>query len=138
MAVFISNRLRQEDPERVKRILRKARAARTARAGRKARAPAEPEFVTVGEFARITCLSRSGVYKQIESGQVPARRIGGAVRIPRSYLDALRQGPTAPTPAAAPPPEPAAEPAPKPRPRRARGASRAELEDWRAVLGIQP
>jgi excisionase family DNA binding protein len=102
-------------------------AARRARAKQNARASVEPEFLTVLQFARLTALSRSGVYKLIDTGKLPSVKIGGAVRIPRSALEALRAGTTAP------PAEKEETPAPTPRPRRAGGAS---VPDWRSRFGL--
>src|SRR5262249_23541414 len=52
----------------------------------------QPEYLTVGEFAKRVSMSRSGVYKLIDRKVIPATRLGNAVRIPASFLDELRAG----------------------------------------------
>jgi excisionase family DNA binding protein len=91
--------------------------------------PADAEYLTVLQVARLFGVSRSLVYKLVDSGKLPCVRLGAAVRIPRSALETPRAG------LESPPVEEkkAPEPKPTPRPRRAGGTS---AFDWRAVLGI--
>ena len=52
----------------------------------------QPEFLTVQDFAKLVSMSRSGVYKLAERGEIPTVRLGGAIRIPRSFVEKLREG----------------------------------------------
>jgi excisionase family DNA binding protein len=92
-------------------------------------AQAENQFMTVLQFSRRFGVSRSLVYKLIDSGKLPSVRLGSAIRIPRSALETPRAEPEAP-PAVE---KQAPEPSPTPRPRRARAASTL---DWREVFGL--
>lgn len=53
-----------------------------------ATAEALPRFLTVEQVAQELSLSKSHVYRQVEAGEIPHKRIGRAVRIPRSYIEA--------------------------------------------------
>ena len=49
-------------------------------------------LLTVAQVGAIMRLSRSTVYRLIEQGRLPAVRVGRAVRVPESAVDAhLRQ-----------------------------------------------
>lgn len=48
-----------------------------------------PQFLTVAEVAEITRVSRMTVYRMVHSGDLPAVRVGGSYRVPRSALDQL-------------------------------------------------
>ena len=45
------------------------------------------EFMTVPEYAKRVGLTKQWVYKLCSAGQIPHKRIGRAVRIPRSALE---------------------------------------------------
>lgn len=47
------------------------------------------EYLTVVEVAKLTKLSRPTIYRGIQRGEIPAVRIGGAVRIPAAWLESL-------------------------------------------------
>jgi excisionase family DNA binding protein len=47
------------------------------------------ELWTVGEVAQILRVSRPTVYRLVESGELPAHRIGGSIRIGRDDLLAV-------------------------------------------------
>lgn len=52
--------------------------------------PAKVEaFLTVPEVAEAFRLSSATIYRRIEAGEIPARRIGNSLRIPSSYLERL-------------------------------------------------
>ncbi len=46
-------------------------------------------FLTVPEAARLVRLSVKSVYRLIDSGQIPAIRVAGSIRIPTEWRDAL-------------------------------------------------
>lgn len=46
----------------------------------------EPELLRVDEVAKLLALGRTKVYEMAERGQIPAMKIGTAVRIPRRKL----------------------------------------------------
>lgn len=48
-----------------------------------------PQFFTVAEVADIVRVSRMTVYRMVHNGELPAIRVGGSYRVPRSALDAL-------------------------------------------------
>ncbi|MCI7304743.1 MULTISPECIES: helix-turn-helix domain-containing protein [Trueperella] len=54
--------------------------------------PSEPQFVTVAEVADLARVSRMTVYRMIHSGELPAVRVGGSYRVPKSAVDALLSG----------------------------------------------
>jgi excisionase family DNA binding protein len=45
-----------------------------------------PEWLTAHEVADYLDLSRNGAYDLIRRGEIPSRRIGRAIRIPRAAL----------------------------------------------------
>ncbi|MDY5585126.1 MAG: helix-turn-helix domain-containing protein [Arcanobacterium sp.] len=51
-----------------------------------------PQFFTVAEVAEITRVSRMTIYRMVNSGQLPAVRVGSSYRVPRSALDQLLAG----------------------------------------------
>jgi excisionase family DNA binding protein len=55
-----------------------------------------PEWLTVGEVARIARISRRHAYALVESGQIPSVRLGRAIRIPRAKLLELLRADAAP------------------------------------------
>jgi excisionase family DNA binding protein len=52
-----------------------------------------PELHTVGEVARKPRLSGATVRRLVHSGEIPALRVGGSIRIRRDDLDALLERP---------------------------------------------
>ena len=46
----------------------------------------EPELLRVNEAAKLLALGRTKVYEMAERGEIPALKIGSAVRIPRRKL----------------------------------------------------
>lgn len=54
--------------------------------------PTTPQFFTVAEVAEITRVSRMTIYRMVNSGQLPAVRVGSSYRVPRSALDQLLAG----------------------------------------------
>jgi excisionase family DNA binding protein len=46
-------------------------------------------YLTVSELATLTKLSESTIRRLISNGTVESRRIGGSIRIPKSYLAEL-------------------------------------------------
>ncbi|MBX3389208.1 MAG: helix-turn-helix domain-containing protein [Phycisphaeraceae bacterium] len=50
---------------------------------------ADLPFLTVSEAARLTRLSTKSVYRLIDSGQIPAIKVSGSIRIPVAWRDAL-------------------------------------------------
>ena len=49
--------------------------------------PPAPSLESVTQFARRAGMPRSTVYAGIASGDIPAVRLGGALRIPTGWLD---------------------------------------------------
>ena len=50
----------------------------------------EPLTIKVPEYAKATDVSKSAVYEAIARGELPAIRIGRAVRLPRWLLQKLK------------------------------------------------
>ncbi|MBE6483434.1 helix-turn-helix domain-containing protein [Actinobaculum sp. 352] len=48
-----------------------------------------PQFYTVAEVAELTRVSRMTVYRMVHSGELPAVRVGGSYRVPKSAVDEL-------------------------------------------------
>lgn len=46
-----------------------------------------PFLLTVSEFCTWTAQGRSSVYDQIANDEIPVRRFGRSIRIPRSFLE---------------------------------------------------
>lgn len=46
-----------------------------------------PRFLTAKQAARLLNLSISHVYRAVGRGEIPVKRIGRAVRIPRSFIE---------------------------------------------------
>jgi excisionase family DNA binding protein len=53
-------------------------------------APSKP--YKVKEVARLADLSPNAVYQMIARGELPAIRLGGAIRLPRDKIDRLLRG----------------------------------------------
>ena len=56
----------------------------------------EPELMTVKELAALWRQHPATIYRKVAAGEVPAVRLGdghGALRIPRSQVEALLAGP---------------------------------------------
>jgi excisionase family DNA binding protein len=51
----------------------------------------QPDF-TVQEVARLTQRTIGTIYRLCESGQIRSYRLGRGIRIPREYVEQLRQG----------------------------------------------
>jgi|LSQX01.3.fsa_nt_gb excisionase family DNA binding protein len=49
--------------------------------------PFEPAVLTVPELARVLRIGRTTAYKMVQEGQIPAMRIGKAIRIPRQAVE---------------------------------------------------
>lgn len=49
----------------------------------------DAKLLRVGEVAKVLSVSRSHVYRLIESGEIPATRLGRTVRVRREWLDAF-------------------------------------------------
>lgn len=49
----------------------------------------QPQFYTVAEVAQMARVSRMTVYRMVHSGDLPAIRVGGSYRVPKSALDKL-------------------------------------------------
>ena len=49
----------------------------------------EAQYLAVPKVAKILGISRVHAYALIEKGEIPAIRLGSAIRIPRTWLDAL-------------------------------------------------
>jgi excisionase family DNA binding protein len=58
---------------------------------RRPRGPAKggTETFTVGEFSRAKGVSANAVYAAIGRGEIPAIRVGRAIRIPRTVFDGV-------------------------------------------------
>ncbi|PSR20287.1 MAG: hypothetical protein C7B45_15575 [Sulfobacillus acidophilus] len=54
--------------------------------------PDEKRFLTVAEVARILDMSKIHLYRRIDQGEIPHIKIGGAIRIPKWWIDQLEQG----------------------------------------------
>ena len=54
-------------------------------------------MMTVKEVAHYLKLAKSTVYKLLQNGTLPARKVGGAWRISRQQLDAWMRGSDPPT-----------------------------------------
>lgn len=50
---------------------------------------ADVKFLTPAEAAELLRIQRDTVYRLIEAGDLPARRIGGQWRIPKAELDEM-------------------------------------------------
>ncbi|GEM_PF-5209742 len=48
-----------------------------------------PLFLRPIEVSKLLQVSRSKVYELIAAGQIPARKIGASLRIPRAALEAM-------------------------------------------------
>ena len=48
-----------------------------------------PQFYTVAEVAELTRVSRMTVYRMVHAGELPAIRMGGSYRVPKSAIDQL-------------------------------------------------
>ena len=48
-----------------------------------------PQFDTVRDVARILKVTRSTAYRMVKRGIIPSVKLGGAVRVPRSFFDAI-------------------------------------------------
>ena len=46
-----------------------------------------PGLVRVGEAAEFMSISRASLYSLISRGEIPIRRIGSSIRIPREWLE---------------------------------------------------
>lgn len=51
----------------------------------------DAKLLRVSEVARLLSVSRSHVYRLIETGEIPAKRLGRTVRVERSWVDRLIQ-----------------------------------------------
>lgn len=51
-----------------------------------------PAWMTVKEFAEATRVAQSSVYRHVSEGRIKHSRVGGAIRIPRSALEAFERG----------------------------------------------
>ncbi len=49
-----------------------------------------PEWLTVAEYARLMRISLSAAYRAAHRGDVPIRKVGRIVRIPRSAVQAAQ------------------------------------------------
>jgi excisionase family DNA binding protein len=47
----------------------------------------DAKLLRVGEVAKVLSVSRSHVYRLIESGEIPATRLGRTVRVRREWLE---------------------------------------------------
>jgi excisionase family DNA binding protein len=56
------------------------------------RKTATGEFLDPREFGKMLNMNRESIYRAISRGDLLAVKIGGAIRLPRSQLDALLAG----------------------------------------------
>jgi excisionase family DNA binding protein len=49
----------------------------------------KPLFARIFEVAQMLDISRSKAYQLVHSGELPARRIGGSLRVPIERIEAL-------------------------------------------------
>lgn len=59
--------------------------------GKTAKTPSKTEFHRVSEVARILDVNRNTVYRGIETGSIPAVKVGRVYRIPVSWLEGERK-----------------------------------------------
>lgn len=59
--------------------------------GKTAETPSKTEFQRVSEVARILDVNRNTVYRGIETGSIPAVKVGRVYRIPVSWLEGERK-----------------------------------------------
>jgi excisionase family DNA binding protein len=66
----------------------------------------QPAVLTVEEAARLLRIGRSAAYAAVRRGELPAVRIGRALRVPRRALDVMLAGENVAlrAPASSPPP----------------------------------
>jgi excisionase family DNA binding protein len=49
----------------------------------------QPPMMTVGQVARTFTVSASHIYRMVRRNELPAVRIGGAIRVPRTAVEAM-------------------------------------------------
>jgi excisionase family DNA binding protein len=82
------------DPSVLRMVALHRRVARAAAGQGKGARPVTPEVLTVAEVSQILQVSRNHVYELVRSGKIHTLRIGSAIRMPRTALDAfIRQVP---------------------------------------------
>ena len=50
-----------------------------------------PELLTVKETAAVLRISKTLCYQAIKKGEIPSKKFGRVIRVPRSYLEKVIQ-----------------------------------------------